>query len=376
MGENDVQMESTEQMQEPHASCSDKIDLSLDDIIKLNKKEQKANRAANRAKTKRAVNRNNVLKKLNQVPQQQRGLRRGAQQYQGPGRVRGLRRQRGSGRGMMSRRDSLNRAAAAATTGEQFDQTTFTSRGTFRGRGRGRGRGGGLSSRGALSARGQRGGRPFVLDRGFSATKRAEKLQKYQTIRSRRTAPSGSTLTVSLPNAKSAPVAVKTSNQTRRGGAVLRGRSSRGAGTSSSMGIPLQFNYKATTNQTAVYLNDRFTDLRLRGQGRGRERGDGRGRGAVGGGGRGGGRGNIVGGGRGRGQGNIGGGRGRGRGNFMGGGRGRGRGNFMGDGRGRGNIMGGGRGRGRGGVGVARGGRGLRRGSGGSRGADRTVTLQ
>lgn len=346
MGENDIQMESTEQMQEPHASTSDKIDLSLDDIIKLNKKEQKANRAANRAKTKRAVNRNNVLKKLHQVPQQQRGLRRGAQQYQGPGRVRGLRRQRGSGRGMISRRDSLNRAAAAATTGEQFDQSTFTSRGTFRGRGRGRGRGGGLS-RGAFSTRGQRGGRPFVLDRGFAATKRAEKLQKYQTIRSRRTAPSGSMLTVSLPNAKSAPVAVKTSNQTRRGGAVLRGRSSRGASTSSLQGIHLQFNYKATTNQTAVYLNDRFTDLRLRGQGRGR----GRGRGAVGEGGRGGGRGNIVGGGQGRGQGNIGGVRGRGRGNFMRGGRDRGR--------GRGNFMGGGRDRGR-----------------GSRGADRTVTLQ
>ncbi|XP_042580281.1 H/ACA ribonucleoprotein complex subunit 1 isoform X2 [Cyprinus carpio] len=349
MGENDIQMESTEQMQEPHASTSDKIDLSLDDIIKLNKKEQKANRAANRAKTKRAVNRNNVLKKLHQVPQQQRGLRRGAQQYQGPGRVRGLRRQRGSGRGMISRRDSLNRAAAAATTGEQFDQSTFTSRGTFRGRGRGRGRGGGLS-RGAFSTRGQRGGRPFVLDRGFAATKRAEKLQKYQTIRR------------------------KTSNQTRRGGAVLRGRSSRGASTSSLQGIHLQFNYKATTNQTAVYLNDRFTDLRLRGQGRGR----GRGRGAVGEGGRGGGRGNIVGGGQGRGQGNIGGVRGRGRGNFMRGGRdrGRGRGNFMGGGRdrGRGNIMGGGRGRG--GVGVTRGGRGLRRGRGGSRGADRTVTLQ
>ncbi|XP_016370860.1 H/ACA ribonucleoprotein complex subunit 1-like [Sinocyclocheilus rhinocerous] len=338
MGENDVQMESTEQMQEPHASSSGKIDLSLDDIIKLNKKELKASRAGNIAKTKRAANRNNVLKKLNQVPQQQRGLRRGAQQYQGPGRVRGFRRQWESGRDMMSRRGSLNRAAATVTTGEQFDQTTFTSRGTFRGRGRGRGRGGGLS-RGALLARGQRGGRPFVLDRGFSATKRTEKLQRYQTIRSRRTAPSGSTLTVSLPNAKSAPVAVKTSNQARRGGAVLRGRSSGGAGTSSPKGIPLQFNYKAATNQTAVYLNDRFTDLRLRVRGRGR----GRGRGALGGGGRGRGRGNIIGGGRGRGQ---------------------------------GNIIGGGRGRGRGGVGVTRGGRGLRRGRGGSRGADRTVTLQ
>lgn len=54
-----------------------------DDIIKLNKKELKASRAGNIAKTKRAAHRNNVLKKLHQVPQQQRGLRRGAQQYRG-----------------------------------------------------------------------------------------------------------------------------------------------------------------------------------------------------------------------------------------------------------------------------------------------------
>ncbi len=108
------------------------------------------------------------------------------------------------------------------------------------------------------------------------------------TYWSRRTTPSSSMLTVSLPNAKSAPVAVwvnepshffhsrwlyislclfslllsllslslqsirKTSNQTMRGGAVLRGRSSRGAGTSSPMGIPLQFNYRATTNQVSL----------------------------------------------------------------------------------------------------------------------------
>nr|XP_021330267.1 spidroin-1 [Danio rerio] len=364
MVENEVQMESTEDMQEPHASSSDKIDLSLDDIIKLNKKEQQANRA----KTKRSANRNNILKKLNQVSLQQRGRRRGAQQYQGPGRMRGLRRGlRGSARGM-SRGGSLNRATAL--TGEQFDQTSFTQRGTFRGRGRGRGRGGGLS-RGALSARGQRGGRPFVLDRGFSATKRAEKLQKYQTISSRRTAPSGSMLTVSLPNAKSAPVAVTTSNQARRGGTVLRGRSSRGAGSASPKGIPLQFNYKATTNQTTVSLNDRFTGLWIRGRGRGR------GRGAVGGEERGRGRGNFVRGGRGRGRGNfVGSGRGRGRGNFVG--NGRGRGNFVGSGRGRGgeNFARGGRGRGRGGTVVSGRGQGLIRGRGGLRGASRTVTLE
>ncbi|KTG37487.1 hypothetical protein cypCar_00000491 [Cyprinus carpio] len=339
MGDNDVQMESTEQMQEPHASSSDKIDLSLDDIIKLNKKELKASRAGNIAKTKRAAHRNNVLKKLHQVPQQQRGLRRGAQQYRGKllmlktllsltawqgerfEETKGIREGHDVEKGFIKYScchchgiSDCIVSGPLKKTSEHFDQTTFTSRGTFRGRGRGRGRGGGLS-RGALSARGQRGGRPFVLDRGFSATKRAERLQRYQTIR--RT----------------------TSNQTRRGGAVLRGRSSGGAGISSPKGIPLQFNYKAASNQTAVYLNDRFTDLRFRVRGRGW----GRGRGALGGGGR-----------------------GRGRGNIFGDGRGRGRGNFIG----------GGRGRGRGGVGVTGGGRGLRRGRGGSRGADRTVTLQ
>ncbi|XP_056603183.1 UAP56-interacting factor [Triplophysa dalaica] len=412
MGDNDLQMEITGQTQE--SSSGDRIDLSLDDIIKLNKKKQNAIRASNRSKSKRAA----VLDKFIQIPQQQRGRGRGAQQYQGPGRVRGFRRQRGSGRGMMSSGSSvspMNRASASTMTGGQFDQTTFTSRGTFRGRGRGRG--GGLS-RGALSARGQRtaqrGGGPFVLDRGFSATRRAEKLENYQKIRSRRTEPSDSMLTVSLPNA--APVVLKRTNQNGRGGAALRGRSSGGASTTLPKGIPLHYNYKATTNQTGLSLNDRFTDLKGigRGSGRGRGRGrgggdiagDGRGRGdfAQGGRGRGNilqggrGRGNILQGGRGRGRGNIlQGGRGRGRGNILQGGRGRGnilqggrgRGNFLLGGRGRGNIFQGGRGRGNGRGGFTRGnGRGgFTRGRGNGRGgftrgrgltrqADRTVTLQ
>ncbi|KAA0717225.1 UAP56-interacting factor [Triplophysa tibetana] len=328
MGDNDLQMEITGQSQE--SSSGDKIDLSLDDIIKLNKKKQNAIRASNRAKSKRAA----VLDKFIQIPQQQRGRGRGAQQYQGSGRVRGFRRQRGSGRGMMSSGSSvspMNRASASTMTGEQFDQTTFTSRGTFRGRGRGRGGGGALSARGQRTP--QRGGSPFVLDRGFSATRRAEKLENYQKIRSRRTEPSDSLLTVSLPNA--APVVLKRTNQNGRGGAAFRGRSSGGASTTLPKGIPLHYNYKATTNQTGLSLNDRFTDLNVIARGSGRGRGRGRGGG-------------------------------RGRGNILQGGRGRGRGNFLMGGRGRGNIFQG-RGNGRG---------GFTRGRGLTRQADRTVTLQ
>ncbi|TRY57372.1 hypothetical protein DNTS_024955 [Danionella cerebrum] len=337
MGDNDVKMASPEEMQERQTSSSDLIDMSLDEIIKLNKKEQKVNRTANRINPKRAANRNNVMKKLNQVAQQQRGRGRGASTaHYWPGRVRGLQRQRGSMRGRLSRGGSLNRSTAKSDG--QFDQTQVTLRGSFRGRGRGRG--GGLS-RGALVQRGQRGGRPFVLDRGFASIKGAEKLQKYQTIQN-------------------------------RGGAVLRGRSSRRAGTYSSKGISLQFNYKATTNQTSVSLNDRFTGLRTRGWGRGR--------GTIGGGIRRGARGSFVGEARGRGRDKIfRGGRGRGRGGdsvtrggrgFI---RGRGRGGDSVTRGGRGFIRG--RGRGRGGESVTREGRGFIRGRGRGRGAGRTVIL-
>ncbi|KAL7838685.1 hypothetical protein AOLI_G00270890 [Acnodon oligacanthus] len=252
--------------------------MSLDDIIKLNKKEEKANRAAFRARNKRAANKNNVLKKLSQVPQTRRGLRRGTLQYQGPSRSRGLNRARGLGRRGSLRGSGLsplNRASASTARPEQLGENAVPQRGAFRGRGQGRGRGrgrGGLN-RGAFSARGQRapqrGGRPFTLDRGFAATRGAGKLERYQKIRSRTTASSsGTTLTVSLPNAKPAAAPPP-----KRGGAMLRGRSSDAAGSSTPKGIQLRFNYKATTNQTGLSLHDRFTSLRIRGRGRRAERG-------------------------------------------------------------------------------------------------------
>ncbi|KAL6463305.1 hypothetical protein MHYP_G00276960 [Metynnis hypsauchen] len=269
MGDGQVRTDVSEPMEEPQSSGADKIDMSLDDIIKLNKKEQKANRAAFRVRNKRAANKNNVLKKLSQVPQTRRGLRRGTLQYQGPTRSRGLNRARGLGRRGSLRGSGLsplNRASASTARPEQLDESTVPQRGAFQGRGRGRGRGRGGLNRGAFSARGQRapqrGGRPFTLDRGFAATRGAGKLERYQKIRSRTTASSsGTTLTVSLPNAKPAAAPPP-----KRGGTMLRGRSSDAAGSPTPKGIQLHFNYKATTNQTGLSLHDRFTSLRIRGR--------------------------------------------------------------------------------------------------------------
>ncbi|XP_062844979.1 probable H/ACA ribonucleoprotein complex subunit 1-like protein [Trichomycterus rosablanca] len=334
--------EFSEPIEDSTDNSAEKIDMSLDEIIKLNKKEQKANRAAVRARNKRVQNKNNILKKLSETPPARRGFRRGALQYQGPVRSRGLNRGRGLGRGRGQ--SPLNRTAVGASEGEQQVQSTASSRGAFRGRARGRGRGRGGSSRGSFSARGrgapQRGGRPFVLDRGFAATRGVGKLERYQKIKSQTPeSTSGTMLTVSLPNVKPAPV---TQVGPRRGGTALRGRSSEDvSGSLTPKGIPLHFNYKATTNQTLLSLNDRFTGLRMRGH-------DLRADGESGRGGRG----------RGRGRGGIRGGRGARRG--IGGGIG-------------GGIRGGGRGAIRGGMSVARGGRGRPRGRGGP---GRTIFLQ
>ncbi|KAK1788484.1 hypothetical protein P4O66_016003 [Electrophorus voltai] len=259
MEDSEVKTEISEPMESQ--SNEDKIDMSLDEIIKLNKRKQKVNRAVSRARNNRVTNRNNVLKKLNQVPQSWRGLRRGTLQYQGPSRSRGLSRGRGPGRRGTLRGSGLSplsRAAASAQTEHSLGQPAVSSRGGFRGRGRGRG---GLS-RGALSVRGQRGrgGRPFLLDRGFATSRGHEKLETYQKIRSQRMASSpGTTLRVSLPNTT---LDSTTQGRPERGGAVLRGRSTEGGGRPTPKGIPLRFNYRGTTNHVKTGICEAILKLR------------------------------------------------------------------------------------------------------------------
>ncbi|XP_041949289.1 UAP56-interacting factor [Alosa sapidissima] len=267
-------------MEEPDSRDSEKIDLSLDEIIKRNKKEQRENNKATRAKNKRLANRNNVLTKLNKVGQQS-----GAYQFQGPYRsgftgttFRGFYRRRGFGFSRGAFRGTgispLNRTALNDKAAGQFDQTKSAFRGAFsrpyRGRGQALGRGRNTAQFQANTN--GRGGRPFVLNRAFPTARGRGKLERFQKVRGWNRAPSGgSLLTVSLPNSKAASEPRVRSN--------AEGSSETGGPYPQPKGIPLHFNFKAMSNQTAVTLNDRFTTLNIWSRGQRPWRGDARGRG-------------------------------------------------------------------------------------------------
>ncbi|XP_062341602.1 UAP56-interacting factor [Osmerus eperlanus] len=290
--------DNPEPMESLESRNSDKIDLSLDDIIKLNRKEQRVNRATSKARNQRASNKHNVLRKLDKTGRQQRfPVRQGQSQqgtyrskYMGPSprwfyKVKpfNIKKAAIGAKGV----SPLNRHPMNTKATVQFGQHKPLFRGVFYQRNRS------LTAaqrRPAPPPREQgnppfqpkqrRGSaRPFVLNRGFSAMQASEKLERFQRARSWRKAPStGCTVTVSLPNAKAIPEPGTKAKQT------MDRSISTGGETYSPKGIPLRYNLKATINQTGVTLNDRFTGMRILsppGQGpqRGGSRGRGRGRG-------------------------------------------------------------------------------------------------
>ncbi|XP_063058377.1 uncharacterized protein si:dkey-17o15.2 isoform X2 [Engraulis encrasicolus] len=197
--EEPMPVEVEEAVEEPDSRNSEKIDMSLDDIIKKNKEEKKAQRAE-QAKNKRLKTRNNVLKKLNKEGQQAGGYR---SWYTGPG-FRGFYKRRGFGAGRGAFRGSgispLDRPSLDAKATGQFGQTKNAFRGSFANRYRGRGRGRGQASgRGGDAA--ARGGRPFTLNRGFSTTSRGGAVERFQKVRGWKR---NTSLTVSLSNSKAA----------------------------------------------------------------------------------------------------------------------------------------------------------------------------
>ncbi|KAJ8405220.1 hypothetical protein AAFF_G00322110 [Aldrovandia affinis] len=298
MGDN---IADTEKMEVSRSS--EKIDMTLDEIIELNKKEQKATSGIQRTKYKRMANRNSVLRKLGREGQQHFPFKRGAYQFQ-----QGLYRPRFIGpyrQGFYRKRPNNFRKAAPGTNGvSPLNRKPWSSKGTgpvghprlktqpwfsrmfyqpYRRPPGPMRRNPQLHEGGHFQHTQQRQGqektRPFTLNRGFlTQMKMNENFGKYQKVRSWRKAPSsGSILTVSVPNTMAAPdpqANVKQSTVTDRSpetGAVPLVQ---------PKGIPLRFNFKAVANQTGVSLNDRFTGLKIRG-GTGHRPWRGRGRGRT-----------------------------------------------------------------------------------------------
>ncbi|KAI1898635.1 hypothetical protein AGOR_G00074410 [Albula goreensis] len=297
MGDN---IADTEKMEVSRSS--EKIDMTLDEIIQLNKKEQKTTTSSQRTKNKQISNRNSILKKLGKEGRQRFPFKRGAYQIeQGHYRPKFIGTYR---QGFYRKRPNHFIKPAPGTSGlsplnrkpwntkdtqvlgkRQIKRQPWFSRAFYQPhrrppgpvRGTAQPYGGGGKFQPTQQRQGQeKTRRPFILNRGFFAQKRNDAFGKYQKVRSWRKAPSsGSILTVSVPNTTAAPdpqakvkqfIATEKSPET---GAVPLAQ---------PKGIPLRFNFKAVANQTGVSLNDRFTGLKIRGgtgyrQWRGRGRG-------------------------------------------------------------------------------------------------------
>lgn len=294
MGDNEADTEKMEV-----SRTSEKIDMTLDEIIELNKKEQKTSSNAQRTKKKRVANRNSILKKFRFEGQRRFPFKRGGFQFQqGPYRPRFQPYRQGFYR---IRPNNFKKAPPRTSGVSPLNRKPWTAKGTepttqsgvkaqpwlnrkfyqpYRNPSWPMRRTGrpyvGRKFQQSEQMQGQQK-RPFTLNRTFLPRKMNDRFGRFQNVRSWRKAPSsGSILTVSVPNTKtSADTLVKVKQAPVTDTSPETGPEP----ASHPKGIPLRFNFKAVANQTRVSLNDRFTGLKIRGgtgyrpwRGRGRGR--------------------------------------------------------------------------------------------------------
>ncbi|MBN3315944.1 UIF factor, partial [Atractosteus spatula] len=284
---------------------SEKIDMSLDDIIKLNKNEQKSNQEKTSKNNRGAATTRKKLVGATNISRQQRiPFRRVPYQaQQGPYYLRSmgqdlqgfkrripynLRKASLVAKGVSPlNRNAWNtqgkqavRAFESNSWGQRFRQQT--SQPQFRKRFWQTFRGPPTTSRSIpMQYRGQRQQQlqyrqkqerheRHNINRGFSGRnnnrKSAEGFQKGRSWR--QTQSSGSILTVEVPNSVATPGTVA-----KRPSLLKRSTQDFDASPPQPKGIPLRFNFKAIANQTKVTLNERFTFLKIRGSTAGPQRG-------------------------------------------------------------------------------------------------------
>ncbi|KAK1167322.1 UAP56-interacting factor-like isoform X2 [Acipenser oxyrinchus oxyrinchus] len=286
---------------------SEKIDMSLDDIIKLNKREQKSCQSASKTGLQQPGNRSRAPGNQRATGQQRAPFRRGGAQQSQQGFYRfrlmgqvqqGFNRKQPYNLRRFPRRapfppsgvSPLNRIASLAKLNTAAISSVNNNRPgllraqqpptrrpfwqPFRGpRAAGRSRIP-LQNRGLQLQQIQQRQTKINLNRGLTLRQSNRKLiEKYQKIRSwRQPAASGSILTVSVANPMAAQetAAVSPPRPPRvriKRPAVLERRGAEDKETlhPPPRGIPLRFNFRALANQTRVTLNDRFSSLQIKG---------------------------------------------------------------------------------------------------------------
>ncbi|XP_053329712.1 UAP56-interacting factor-like [Spea bombifrons] len=251
-----------------------KIDMSLDDIIKLQNAETVAKPKGNQRNKARNGNFQN------------KGFFRGTQRNQGAGRQRfGLkrgysgkannqdgpvtRRRAASMKGVspldrqhLNKQSSVNTAQSLISEGRQPQKKNF--------------RQAAVSGR-VLTARNKAQNRrpqynQVQRQQRSNAVNQNRRLTQHMTLNSGKRQPNarwqtdkrfGSTLTVSVPNPKASHSKTYNKLGMKRPGLRFRKPIDQ---SPLPKGVPLRFNYRATVNHTNVTLNDRFSSLQIKGQ--------------------------------------------------------------------------------------------------------------
>ncbi|XP_056396266.1 UAP56-interacting factor-like isoform X2 [Hyla sarda] len=276
-------MEVGESQPEVEIQENKKIDMSLDDIIKLQKEESDVQSTSNQTGQHGRLKRGNF--------QNKRYFRNPPRNQQGPGRPKpGFRQQRFPG---MIRNNTLGpitrrRAAASLngvsplnrpnlpTTNSQKVVKTQTQNVQLNPR---KYRAANITSQTLTRRFNTQTRRPQIRDgqkqQRTNTVNQNKRLMQQVTMNrgKRQTTPRrwqnndsfGSTLTVSVPNPKAGLAPQSKKPALKRPGGRFRKTEAQSTDPPPK-GVPLRFNFRATANHTNVTLNERFSTLKIRGQ--------------------------------------------------------------------------------------------------------------